>query len=1119
MDIDAWLRSLGLDNYSSAFREHRIDAEMLLGMSGEDLKELGVTALGDRKRLLAAIAAMASGGAAPASAPSPVPPVHGFTAERRQLTVMFCDLVGSTALSRQLDPEDLQELIRSYHGVVTSAVEPFDGRVAQFLGDGVLVYFGYPRAHEDDAERAVRAALNVLTKLAQHSSGDTPLQTRIGIATGRVVVGEIGAGTAAAERSASGETPNLAARLQSQAKPGEIIIADETRQLVGESFKLDELNALELKGFAVPVRAWRVQGQQGVQSRFEAQRGRSTHGLVGREGELAQLLQSWEDTRGGVGAVVLLGGEAGIGKSRMCQALRDQVAVEAAGIFSLQCSPYFTSSAFYPVVQELERAAGMDVGDGVELRAQKLEHLARMLTPTQVGGLLRLMGLPDGGRPRPGGGSPQEEKTVVMEALTDLLAEATVKQPVLCLAEDAHWIDPSTEELIARAARLVADRRLMLLVTSRPEYQATWLVPEQVRAIVLARLLPAQCEALIRAVVGGKDLPREVVNEISAKTDGVPLFVEELTRTVLQSGLLEEAPSGYRLRGALTKLSIPATLQDLLMARLDQLSSVKEVAQVGAVIGRDFTHGLLADVLTTLAPTSLDMAMNALVDSELVFRRGTPPNVGYSFKHALVRDTAYASMVKSQRALRHQQVADALERRAAAGEGSPPELMAYHHQEGGHASAALKCWRMAGDAAMARSALREAVSHYEAAIATLRGMPDRDALVGEELGVCIWLGHAAVQLEGYASSRVAVNFARAREIADALDLPDAQGHAYGGIADSLNSAARYREVVSMLETLRAKQFERMSPMSRVSVLIRMGFAKLSLGELAAAEVDLQGARRQLEDVKDEERQVVAGGDPQVVLLMHLSLIRRNSGRLDSAQACVSEALEIAEQRQHLMSRLWAIAYVNWMAELRGDVVCMKQALTYGLELAERYNMLPWIAAGRWGLGRLCIQTNCLDEGMRLARESVPLWAMSAGRMFTTPTAALTAETLLEVGANSEAEEFVAIGEATSRETDEHYHDAQLRCLRARLDEAKGDESGAMHGYREAMEIAERQGARMFTLQAATELARLTQAQGHEEEADDLLRPIYDQFTDGFEYLALKRAKAVLERSTVPRAPV
>ena len=786
MDIDVWLRSIGLEQYAQAFREHRVGAEVLRGLSGDDLKELGIAALGDRKRLLAAIAAIPADGATPGPglAQDPAP---SFAPERRQLTVMFCDLVGSTALSRQLDPEDLQELIRNYHSAVVSAVEPFDGRVAQFLGDGVLVYFGYPKAHEDDAERAVRAALSVLTGLAQHASGETQVQTRIGIATGRVVVGDMGAGTAAAERSASGETPNLAARLQAQAQPGEIIIADDTRRLVGEAFVLDELASLELKGFATPVRAWRVLGQREVHTRFEAQRGRAAQALVGREGELAQLLQTWEAARDGSGSVVLLAGEPGIGKSRMCQALRDHIA-GGASVTLLQCSPYFNSSAFYPVKQQLERAAGLAAGDATEVRAQKLERLTSGLSPAHVGSLLRLIGLPDGNRPRPGGGSPQEEKTLALEALDDLLAAACAERPVLCLVEDAHWIDPSTEEFIARAAKLLANRSLMLLITHRPEYTPAWAAPYEPLRFNLARLLPAQCEALIHAVAGARALPPEVVAEVIAKTDGVPLFVEELTRTVLQSGLLEETPSGYLLRGALTRLAIPATLQDSLMARLDQVSSVKEVAQVGAVIGRDFTYALLSDVLAALPSARLEAAMNDLVGSGLVFRHGAPPDVAYSFKHALVRDTAYASMVKSQRVLRHKQVAEALERQAAVGVTSPSELLAFHHQEGGQASAALKHWRMAGDAAMARSALREAVTHYEAALATLQGMPEKAVLVGEELGLRIWLGHAAVQVEGYASPRVAVNFGRAREISEALDLPDAQGHAYGGIADSLNSA-------------------------------------------------------------------------------------------------------------------------------------------------------------------------------------------------------------------------------------------------------------------------------------------------------------------------------------------
>jgi len=511
--------------------------------------------------------AQPSAAATPATPAGPRPSAP--EAERRQLTVMFCDLVGSTALSSRLDPEDLQQFIRSYHDAVALAVAPYAGHIAQFLGDGVLLYFGYPQAHEDDAPRAVRSALSIVKALeTQRARGDIELQTRIGIATGRVVIGEIGTGTPAAERSASGETPNLAARLQAQAQPGEIVLADDTRKLCGESFVLESLGRLDLKGFAAPIQAWRVVGERTAATRFEAQHMQGLVEFVGRDSEVALVFERWALARDGEGQAVLLSGEAGIGKSRICQTLRDRLAGESAATVLLQCSPYFSSSALYPVMQHLERSADMAAADTPEVRAAKLGQLAGALPAASLGCLLRLMGLPDGGRPLPGGASPQEEKVHTLEALIDLLQRLSRQKPVLFLVEDAHWIDPSTEEFIGQVAQRVSDMRVLLLVTCRLEYTPSWGGASQLTRYSLNRLSHRQCTALVNALTAGKALPAEVLTEIIRKTDGIPLFVEELTKTVLQSGLLEDTPSGYQLRGPLSTLAIPATLQDSLMARL-----------------------------------------------------------------------------------------------------------------------------------------------------------------------------------------------------------------------------------------------------------------------------------------------------------------------------------------------------------------------------------------------------------------------------------------------------------------------------------------------------------------------------------------------------------------------
>ena len=1116
-DVARWLQDFGLGEYALGFAEQQIEFDLLAELSDADLKQLGVMALGHRKRLLKAIAALnvnASTVSEPTSLKPPTP--AGTTlqsprdAERRQLTVMFCDVVGSTSLAGRLDPEDLQHLIRSYHEAVAAAVAPFEGHIAQFLGDGVLVYFGYPQAHEDDAARAVRAGLSIVKALeTQRFHGDTQLQTRIGIATGRVVIGEIGAGTPAAEHSASGQTPNLAARLQTQAKPGEIVLADDTRKLLGESFALESLGKLDLKGFAAPLQAWRVLGERAANTRFEAQHMQGLVEFIGRDSEVALLLERWALARDGEGQVVLLSGEAGIGKSRICQTLRERLAGESVATVMLQCSPYFSSSALYPVVQHLGRTAGMAATDSSEVRAHKLEQLAGTLPAASLGCLLRLMGLPDGGRRSPGGDSPQEEKARTLGALVELLRCLSERQPVLYLVEDAHWIDPTTEELIAQAADRCRDQRVLILVTCRPEYAPSWIGSAHLTHHSLNRLSHKQCTALVNAVTGGKPLPAEVLAEIIRKTDGIPLFVEELTKTVLQSGLLEDTPSGYRLSGPLPTLAIPATLQDSLMARLDRLAQSKEVAQVGAVIGREFGHRLLAEVLIAMPPPKLDAALADLVRSELVFRHGAPPDAIYSFKHALVRDTAYNSMLKSQRVLRHRQIAVALEQGQRDAAAAQPELLAVHHQEGGNLQMALHYWQAAGDSAMARSATREAMSHYQAAIALLETVQAAQPCTEVELGLRLRLGNAASQAEGFTSACANESYARARDLAVALDRPDEHVQACSGMAAVLNSEGRYGETIAMMERFGPGELARMRPMGRVSRLARIGYCRMNRGELIEAEITLVEARRELENVRPEEWQLLAGVDPRIAVLIYLNRNLMCRGLLSSADACSREALEITEQRQLASSRVRALYTAGWMADLKGDWTDAITRFTQSLELAERCGLTAFGAWAKCGLGRALVATGQLDDGTRLLREGYSGWATFGGRQVTTAFAADAADVLLDAGGRDEATEFLLAGETTQQETEEKYQAASLLSLRGRLAELDGDPAGAEAAYRQAIATAEQQGALLYSLRAATLLAQLFQSQSRADEADTVLRPIYDRFTEGFDYPDLVNARAVL----------
>jgi class 3 adenylate cyclase len=1109
-DVTSWLQSLGIEEHAAAFAAHGIEFELLPQLGDADLKELGVTMLGHRKRLLLAIAALA---AAPTGSAQPLAIAPAREAERRQLTVMFCDLVGSTQLSGRLDPEDLQGLIRGYHAAVTAAVAPFEGHMAQLLGDGCLIYFGYPRAHEDDAERAVHSALAVLrTVAALRPQGEARLQTRIGIATGLVVVGEIGTGTAAAEQTASGETPNLAARLQAQAAPGEIVLSDETRRLLGATFDLESTGPLQLKGFGAPVEAWRVRGERSVASRFEAQHESELIEFIGRASEVSLLLERWSLARDGEGQVVLLSGEPGIGKSRICQTLRERLAAERHATVLLQCSPYHRSSALYPVVQYFEHITGITAADSQAQRCQKLERLTGPdmdLSPQSHGQLMRLMGAPDGGRLAPAGENPQQEKAQTLQAPIDLLRALARDLPVLLLIEDAHWIDPTSEELVGLTIEQSRDTRLLVLVTYRPEYTPPWGNHANLTRLALNRLGQRQCAELVAAVTGGRPLPAEVLAEIVLKTDGIPLFVEELTKTVVQSGLLEETPAGYRLRGPLPALAIPSTLQDSLMARLDRLAPAKEVAQVGAMIGREFSHRLLGAVLRS-PPANLDAALDDLVRSELVARRGVAPDTIYTFRHALIRDTAYNSMLRGQRMLRHAQIAAAIEQLEPDTMASQPELLAYHCQEGGQAEAALRYWSAAGDLAVGRWSNREAATHYRAALALLARL-DVQALQRDEmeLDLEMKLGHVLMQTEGYASATTVASFSRARELASQLGQTDTCVVACSAFGATLWAAGRFDEGLALLDQFGPAELASMKPMSRVFRAVVAGLIKLHLGALDESYALMQATLRELASMPPEDRQDVSGADPRLVALTQGIAVCVCKGLLDQADAHTLAAMKIARDRGHPPTQAWAMSLERWMAFRRGDIEGSMRLSRERLALTERLGIDSQFGSAKMLMGRAMVCLGQVDEGARLLQEGFAVWSVDGSQTGVTEFAALAADALLGVGRIAEAEFFVRAGEKAQTDIGERFFAAELARLRAGILQHAGDAAAAEASLRLAVAIAAGQGARLFALRAATDLARLLHEQGRTSEGKTVLRPALDAMPEGLDQPDALRAKLAL----------
>ena len=667
MDVAAWLRGLGLEQYAPAFRDNDVDGEVLPELTAEDLISIGVNSVGHRRKLLAAIAALgaeptrdlAQPAASATSAPISPPTSE---AERRQLTVMFCDLVGSTALSARLDPEDLREVIGAYHRCCADLITEAGGFVAKYMGDGVLAYFGYPLAHEHDAEHAVQAGLALVEAAPKlTTAAGVPLQVRVGIATGLVVVGDlIGAG-AAQEQAVVGETPNLAARLQALAEPGAVVIADGTRRLLGNLFELKDLGARDLKGIAGPARAWAALRASSVGSRFDALHTSGLTALVGRDEESELLLRRWSRAKTGEGQVVLLSGEAGIGKSRLTAALLERLAGEPHTRLRYFCSPQRTDSAFHPIIGQMERAAGLAYDDKPQAKLDKLDAvLAQTSTSPEDAALFaEMLSLPNDGRYPALDLAPEQRRQRTLEALMSQLAGLARRQPVLMIFEDVHWIDPTSLEVLGRIVDRIKTLPALLIVTFRPEFNAPWVGQPHVTSLTLNRLGEREAAAIIARLVGNKALPADVMAEIVERTDGIPLFVEEMTKAVLEA---ESEGAARRTVAAVPSpaLAVPASLHASLMARLDRLGPAKEVAQIGSAIGREFSHALLAAVARK-PEAELGSALDRLVQAGLLFRQGVPPQASYLFKHALVQDAAYGTLLREPRRALHARIAETLE--------------------------------------------------------------------------------------------------------------------------------------------------------------------------------------------------------------------------------------------------------------------------------------------------------------------------------------------------------------------------------------------------------------------------------------------------------------------------
>ena len=1112
MDVEAWLQDLGLERYVPAFRDNDVDAEVLLRLTADDLRELGVTSIGHRRRLLDAIAVLAEGAPKPAAMPAatvtaaPRDAPAPAEAERRQLTVMFCDLVGSTALSTRFDPEDLRELIGDYHRAVADTVGRFAGFVAKYMGDGVLIYFGYPQAHEDNAERAVRAALAVIEAVGRLPARQD-LRVRLGVATGLAVVGDLIGEGAAQERGVVGETPNLAARLQSLAAPNTLVIGEATRRQIGGLFDLEDLGPQALAGFAEPQRAWRVMGESGVVSRFEALRSAETP-LVGREEEIELLLRRWQQAKSGEGRVVLISGEPGIGKSRLTAALSEHIGSEPHTRLRYFCSPHHQDSALHPFIVQLERAAGFARDDAAE---QKLGKLRELVAPGARGDdeielLAELLSLPNSAADL--NFSPQRKREKLFEALLHQLAALARSRAVLMVFEDAHWIDPTSRELLDLTLDRVSRLPVLVVVTFRPELQQAWGGRAHVTSLTLNRLGEREGEALVQKLAGNAALTADIVAEIVERTDGVPLFVEELTKAVLESAAPGDRVAGVLGAASLAALSVPATLHASLMARLDRLGpAAKEVAQIGAVLGREFAYELIEPVAQR-PENELQAALNQLGDAGLLFCRGIAPHASYLFKHALVQDAAYATLLRGRRQELHARTAAALEQHFADLVERQPELLAHHLTAAGNTGRAVEQWLKAGQHAAARLAYLEAIARLERGLGLLHSLPESPVRSAREIELQLALGLCLFTAKGAVEAKPA--YMRAHELAESSGEPQQRFEALYGVWHTNALSGRIAAAGPLSERL-LRMAEREGDDGLRLQARHSGWATWYWAGDPARAREHADAGRLLYDPKKHasHRFVYSAHDPGVCAGFMGALAEWLIGYPETALASIADSLALAERIAHPFTLSVALTHSSVLYLNRGEP---ERALRHldAAEMLAAEQRLSLVCEPGMLRGAALVGQGAVDDAIARIREGVTAWTQLGRTIYLPYGLAFLAEGLARQGDRAAALVALREGLQIADATGEHNWDAELHRLTGTvlLTENNLDEGHAC--LQQAIRIAQAQHAKSLELRAATSLARLWGEQGRRAEARDLLAAVYGWFTEGFDTADLKEAKALLD---------
>ena len=1111
MDVGTWLGRLGLDQYEAVFRQNRIEADALPELSENMLRDIGVP-LGHRLRILRAIREL--GGEGPIAVQLAPEAAAREGAERRHMTVVFCDLVGLTALTAKLDPEDMADLLRAGQSAIAAAVARFEGHVAKWVGDGATIYFGYPRAHEDDAERAARAGLTLIDAIAElgRARGVT-IAMRIGISSGLVVVGELIGEGEARERGVVGDTANLAARLRSEAEPGTILVSEATRRLLGRAFEMQRLGPQALKGFRSPVVTWRVIHEQENFSRFDAARTEALIPLVGREDEIAFLCERWQQATQGVGQVVLLSGEAGIGKSRTVAAFRDRLDDGYHIVMRYQCSPHHLNDAFYPVITQIRHAAGFVSGEPAGARLDKMEKTIKAtgLPCSEIApSLAALLGIPTDDRYPPLEMTPAEFKERTLSALLAMTAGLSRQTPILMLLEDAHWIDPTTLDLTNRVVELVRALPILLIITHRPEFSPPWS-GSHVTLLPLNRLGRLHAIRMIDGVAAGRSLPAQVIDEIVAKTDGVPLFMEELTKSVLESDLLHEDGNSYVLSSALTPLAIPSTLHDSLTARLDRLSPIKETAQIGAAIGREFPHSLL-EAVSPIKGEALRGVLRQLMEAELIHCRGAPPKASYVFKHALLQDAAYGSLLRSRRQGIHAQIAWALKEHVT-DEEYPPATVAHHFTEAGLAASAASAWLGAAELALSQSAPVEAERHANKGLSLIPAIPEgreRDAL---ELSLLVARAYALVPLKSITAPETFEVMSAAKRLLDRGVGTDLQRvSVLFGLCSEATLKARMQPARDFAHQIIEVAERQNDPTYRLVAYRMLATNQFYAGQSRLALDSLLRAKQYCDPTRQRALSHRFGWDPSIALLAFEVLVRLSLGLIDSAAEISAQVqAEIVSHTHATTIASATFCAVTWPKAILGDLPALEagssELVIYCSEKrAEQIRLLATMHCAYARAMREPVADNL--AGLHSAFDQM----RSAGG-FTGSSMILShlAEAAMLAGELEQAAANLQQGFAFVEQSGERFWLAELHRHGGQLALRQGgpDRSRAEACFRTAIEIAHGQQGRLLELRAANDLARLWRDGQSNNDVRALLEPILAAIEGGQASPDVRNARELL----------